>query len=751
MPPLFWLDVSALLVAAVVLAALVLLVVGAGLATRLSRLFLVFISVEIFWLVSSLLLRLSAWLPLRNPMLYGHLVGLSLILMAPSLLAFAAEYVGRRGRWTSSAIWSGIVLAAIALIPFSRRQLLTRPRLLANGTTVVDVTWQGVAIAIVLCVYFVWAMVLYWQARRRTDETYLAWSVAVLLAGFVLGSVINVPIPVTSVTQTLSVVLLGFGVVSRQLFNPLRERTAALSREIAERTRTEVALRASEQRFRTIFDSANDGIAVFDLATGRILDVNRRTCEMFGRTREEICGSLGANLSAGETPFTQAEGLARALAGEQETFEWLARDRAGRHFWLEVSTRRAMIDGGERMLVVARDVTERREAAEQQRQLQARVFHSQKLESLGVLAGGIAHDFNNLLCGMLGFAEIAQTEAPQGSRLASRLQRVQDAAIRAANLCRQLLAYAGRGRVSTEAVNLSALVSEMVDLARAAITNKADLRLDLASGLPFVEGDPAQLTQVVLNLVINASEALRDGRGAIVVSTGIRQCDRRMLVSPYQHDELPEGEYVCLRVADTGVGMSEETKARLFDPFFTTKFAGRGLGLSAVVGIVRKHGGAIQVESREGSGSAFTVLFPAATAVVAARVEESPTRPSWRGSGTILVVDDEPAARESAHVMLEELGFDVLEATDGLAGVELFRARADSITAVLLDLTMPRMGGAQALAAMRSIRPEVRVVLMSGYSEADVGVRGGAPAPNGFLEKPFRWSELAETLRRALA
>ena len=751
MPLLFWLDVSALLVAAVVLAALVLLVVGAGLTTKLSRLFAVFISIEIFWLVSSLLLRLSMWLPLRDPLLYGHLVGLSLILMAPSLLAFAAEYVDRRDRWIRSAIWAGIVLVAITFIPFFRRQLLTRPRLLGNGTTVVDVTWQGAALAVVTCVFFVWAMLLYWQARRRTGETYLAWSVAVLLGGFVFGSVLNVPVPVTSVTQTVSAVLLGYGVVSRQLFNPLRERAAELTCEIAERVRTEEALRASEQRFRTILDSVSDAIAVCDLASGRILDVNRRACEMFGWTREELCGSTAEQLSAGASPYTQAEGLARASSGESGTFEWLVRDRAGRRFWLEVSVRRATVDGTERMLVVGRNITERREAAEQQQQLQARVFHSQKLESLGVLAGGIAHDFNNLLCGILGFAEIAQAEASPGSRLAGRLQRIRDAASRAANLCRQLLAYAGRRRVSAEAVDLSELVREMADLVRAAVTNKADLKLDLASGLPLVEGDAAQLTQVVLNLIVNASEALSEGAGAIVVSTGSRHCQRQALTSPYLHEDLPEGEYVLLRVCDSGVGMSEETRARLFDPFFTTKFTGRGLGLSAVVGIVRQHRGTIQVESQEGRGSTFTVLFPAATGAVAAKPVESEASPSWRGSGTVLVVDDEPAARGAARVMLEEMGFDVLEADDGLAGVELFRERAATIAAVLLDLTMPRMGGEQALTVMRSICPDVRVVLMSGYGEADVTNRLGAQGPNRLLEKPFHWGQLAETLRQALA
>jgi PAS domain S-box-containing protein len=752
MPLLFWLDVSALLVAAVVLAALALLVLGAGLAQALNRLFLILVVIQMFWITTSLWLRLSLWSGVGQPRLVAELLALALLLTGPTLLMFAAEYVGCRGSRISAAAATHVILVLAWLPPLLSHRLVTNPRVLSNGTTVADVSAWGAVAALAPVACFIWSLALYWQARRRTGETYLAWSVAALLAGFVFGNIINVPVPVTAVTQSVSVVLLGFGVVSRQLFNPLRERAAELTCEIAERVRTEEALRASEQRFRTIFDSVSDAIGVLEPATGRVLDVNRRTCEMFGWTREELCGTIAEQLSAGESPYTQAEALAIVSSSEEaQPFEWLARDRAGRQFWLEVSARRTMLDGAERLLVVARDITERREAAEQQRQLQARVFHSQKLESLGVLAGGIAHDFNNLLCGILGFAEIAQAEAPDGSRLAGRLQRIRDAASRAANLCRQLLAYAGRRRMSAEAVDLSGLVREMADLVRAAVTNKADLRLDLAGGLPLVEGDASQLTQVVLNLMVNASEALSEGRGVIVVSTGLKRCDGPALSGPYLHEDLPEGEYVFLRVSDTGVGMSEETKARLFDPFFTTKFAGRGLGLSAVVGIVRQHRGTIQVESQEGSGSTFTVLFPAATGAVAAKPVEPEASPSWQGSGTVLVVDDEPAARGAARAMLEEMGFDVLEAEDGLAGVEIFRAHAASITAVLLDLTMPRMGGEQALNAMRSICPGVRVVLMSGYGEADVTDRLGAQGPNRLLEKPFHWGQLAETLRQALA
>jgi PAS domain S-box-containing protein len=754
MPILFWLDVSALLVAAVVLTALVLLVLGGGTATRLGRLFLIFISIEIAWLVTSLLLRFSVWARQGDSLLFGELVGLSLVLTGPSLLAFAAEYVDHRGKWTRWAIYVGKSCAVISLVPIFTHRVLASPRLLSNGTTVVDVTGVGVAIASVPAILFGWAFVLYWQARRRTGETYLAWSVAVLLAGFVFGSVMNLPVPISSVTQTLSAALFGFGVVSRQLFNPLRERTAALQHEVAERERTERALRDSEQRFHAILDSVTDAIVVLELHTGRILEANRASYEMFGYTREELCQKTALELCAKTPPHTEAasrERLARSSAGEPAVFEWPLSDRDGRLFWAELSTTRAQVGSEERLLVTARDVSERRQAQEEQRLLQARVFHAQKLESLGVLAGGIAHDFNNLLSGILGFAELSRSEAPTGSRLAERLQRIQDAAKRAADLCRQLLAYAGHGRLSVEAVDLSAVVREMGELVHAAIAGGAALRLELANELPAVEGDAAQLTQVTLNLLVNASEALGERGGEIVVTTGVRYCDRQALASAYSREDLSEGNYVFLRVADTGSGMTEETQARLFDPFFTTKFAGRGLGLSAVLGIVRRHRGVIQVESRVGQGSVFTVLLPEAPHAVVVRSDEVAPACIWRGAGTILVVDDEPAARGAATAMLEETGFSVLEAADGEEGIAVYQAHADAIVAVLLDLTMPKMGGDQVLEALRHLRPDLRVILMSGYGEADVSARLAAARPDAFLEKPFRWGQLSEKLQRVLA
>jgi two-component system cell cycle sensor histidine kinase/response regulator CckA len=729
------------------------MVLGAGLARPLNRAFFPLAAVELWWAVSSLLLRLALWSGLGNPTLLAHLVAMSWAAMGPCLLLFSAEYVGRRTRPLHLAVVGGGLFAAALLAPAFQGQLLSSPRIDITGTTLVDVSRLGMAAALVPSAFFLWALALFWRDRKRTGEPYLALSVLVLLVGFVTGEVLNVPFALSSVTQTLSVALLGYGVTSRQLFNPLRDRAAALQREVAERMRTEEALRASEQRFRTIFDSVHDAIMVHELESGRILDVNARMTELWGYGREQACGLEWEALSAGERPHTQHEAMRwmqRAAAGEPQLFEWLAKHRDGQRFWVEMNMRLATIGHDERLLVVARDISDRKRAEEERRQLEERMLHAQKLESLGVLAGGIAHDFNNLLCAMLGYADMAARAVRADSPTAEKLGRIRDAAVRASDLCRQMLAYAGKGQMSVEPVDLSRLVEEMGELLRASVAKSSYLRLRLEQELPPVKADPSQLGQIVLNLIVNASEALGNNPGRISLATGRTPCTRERLGEAYLGGALPPGPYVYLEVADTGCGMDEPTMGRLFDPFFTTKFAGRGLGLSAVLGIVRSHRGAIEVKSSPGQGSSFTLLLPAAAAETEPKREARAAVGPWRGSGTVLLVDDEPMMRAVGRALLETLGFDVLVAENGRVGTELYRANTDRIALVLLDLTMPELGGEQTFAHIRRIRPDARVLLMSGFGEKDALERFAGRGLAGFLQKPFALDDLAAKIQLAL-
>ena len=377
--------------------------------------------------------------------------------------------------------------------------------------------------------------------------------------------------------------------------------------------------------------------------------------------------------------------------------------------------------------------------------MEQRVQQAQKLESLGVLACEIAHDFNNLLMVILGYAELAQKEIPPMSPARRSLTEITTATRRAAELSLQMLAYAGKATFTLERVELCALVEEMAHLLKAAISKKAILNLNLERSVPPIEADPSQIRQIVMNLLINASEAIGDRSGVITVSVGATRCDREYLRKTELHDDLVPGRYVHLEVTDTGSGMDAETKSRIFEPFFSTKFTGRGFGLAAVLGIVRAHKGVLKVYSEPGKGTTFKVLFPAsAEGGNVLRSPKSSPPADWRGKGTILLVDDEESLIALEARMLESMGFTVLAAADGLQAVDLYRERGKEIDLVLMDLMMPNMDGAEAFGELRRLNPDVRVVLASGCSCEDVRSRFSGKRLAGILQKPYTLADLME-------
>jgi len=402
-------------------------------------------------------------------------------------------------------------------------------------------------------------------------------------------------------------------------------------------------------------------------------------------------------------------------------------------------------------VVVFPDITEMKRAQEERQRLDVQIRHTQKLESLGVLAGGVAHDFNNLLMGMLGNADLAMLKLPPDSPARDNLDSIRQSSQRAADLCRQLLAYSGQGQVVIEPLDLCRVVREMTNLLDVSASRKAVVERELPPSLPAVNGDLTQVQQVIMNLVINAAEATECGRGLIRIRAGSMRCDRDFLRQTLAEEDLPEGDYVWLEVADNGAGMDAETRARIFDPFYTTKFLGRGLGLAAVAGILRAHRGAIHVQSEPGRGSAFRILFPAAGEV------EHPAPPARRKrgkrkiAGTVLIVDDEESVLNVGERMLRQLGLTVITAGDGARAVELFRERAGRIDAVVLDLTMPGMSGEETFRALRAVKRDIPVIVTSGYNEQEVARRfGEGTLPSGFLQKPFTLAVLTEKLSELL-
>lgn len=517
---------------------------------------------------------------------------------------------------------------------------------------------------------------------------------------------------------------------------------------------TREALEVERQRYRDLFEFAPDGYLVTD-ADGTIQEANQAAALLLGVRQDFLGGKPLVVFVAGEARRAFNVHLARLHDGHLERVaEWqtTVQPRSGPPFPITVTTGRIRDSKGHLVGLrwLLRDSTERVRTEVVRRQWEAQLQHTQRLESLGVLAGGIAHDFNNLLTGVLGSAELALLRLPQGAPARPEVERIVTAAHRAADLTGQMLAYSGRGTFRVQPILLPALIREMEPLLRASLPKTCALDFHLGDALPAIEADATQLRQVVMNLVLNAGEAIGDAAGVITVRVAVRECDLAYLAGGVLDTKSPEGPYVALEVTDTGCGMSEETQARMFEPFFTTKFTGRGLGLAAVLGIVRGHRGTIRVTSEPGRGTQIEVLFPPTEKPVPPLPLTPLVSPAWRGEGTILVVDDEPHVRAVAELALKKTGLVVLTAADGREAVAVFLQHAPTIRAVLLDLTMPNMDGAATARELRRIRPDVRIVLSSGYTREEATRQFTDRDLVGFLQKPYAIKDLVRTIRTAL-
>ena len=394
------------------------------------------------------------------------------------------------------------------------------------------------------------------------------------------------------------------------------------------------------------------------------------------------------------------------------------------------------------------DITERKSAEEERQRLTQQMLHVQKLESLGLLAGGIAHDFNNILCVILGNTEMAMTGLGPDSQEMRFLQEVEKATRKAAGLAGQMLAYSGKGLFVIRRIDLNQIIQDMTGMLEVSISKKASLRFALYDGLPAIQADETQIRQIILNLVINASEAIGENAGVIYLSTDLSFCTEQFFSDFWLDTTLPTETYVTLTVADSGCGMDNQTLARIFDPFFTTKFTGRGLGMAAVQGIVKAHKGAVQVESRVGEGSIFRVFLPASNhPVEPANPYQHSSGRNWQGD--ILLVEDEAAIRQIGSEVLNHIGFTVTTACDGIEAVEIFQKNPE-FRCIILDLTMPRLDGLQTFRELLRIRPDVPVIIASGYHEQDVAERFEDTQPAGFIQKPYSISIIKEVIGKVL-
>ncbi len=517
--------------------------------------------------------------------------------------------------------------------------------------------------------------------------------------------------------------------------------------DITQRRAAEDALRASEALTRCILDAIGAHVAVID-QSGLIVQVNepwRRFAEA-NEGRHDPALGVGANYfevceraiitTEGEAGRV-LEGLRDTIAGKRKEFraEYACHSPTEQRWFL---LHGSPLAGGAGLVIAHYNITERKIAEAERLQWERRLQETQKLESLGVLAGGLAHDFNNLLSSILGNTGILESELPPASEASRRLEPIKKAVQRAADLCKQMLAYAGKGQFSIRPANLNGIVNETVELIRVSISDRADLHFQLATDQPLVLADATQVRQIVMNLILNASDALGERGGQITISTGVMEAGPEYLRDARLFTELKAGRFVYLEVSDTGCGMSDETLARIFEPFFSTKFIGRGLGLSAVAGIVRRHRGALHVKSAPGQGSVFRVLLPAGPG--------GDVAPATRRDGTVLVIDDEPAVGAVVGKMLRTLGYSPVIASNARDGLARFSEKSDEIIFVMLDLTLVHLDGAQPFRELLGIHPEVPVLLMSSLDEHDTRQRMRGLDVAGYISKPFD----ARTLRKRL-
>jgi PAS domain S-box-containing protein len=509
-------------------------------------------------------------------------------------------------------------------------------------------------------------------------------------------------------------------------------------------------LQASEERLRLALQGAGGGVWDWDLVS-TIAWWSPEMYELWGMppgTPMQLENSL-THIHEDDRERVQRETEAAIASRQQFYCEFRLCPPGRSERWIASRGRMICDDEGNatRMLGISLDITERKRAEEERRRLEARVLHSQKLESLGLLAGGIAHDFNNLLLLLGSYASLAQEKISHDSPAAPLLHEIQIAVQRAADLTNQLLAYAGKGETTVAPLRLEELVREMCCLLHARLPSGARLEADFRPAT--IQGDATQIRQVVMNLISNASDALGSSGGKIRVSTCVETFTTADLHSPFSADDLPAGDYACIEVTDNGCGMSTDTVQRIFEPFFTTKPNGRGLGIAAVLGIVRGHHGVVQVKSAVGEGTTFKILLPACTveipqqtprACVPQKTEKLPE--PTKSKRKVLIVEDEPNIRQLAIKALEKAGYETLEAADGQVGWETIQKEHDSLAAVILDLTLPAIDGLKVLQSLREINIDLPVVVISGCSEREAAPELANMRRTYYLQKPFRSQEL---------
>ena len=528
------------------------------------------------------------------------------------------------------------------------------------------------------------------------------------------------------------------------------KQTQKVEQQVIARTKE---LEHSKNNLRRIIDNLQD--VYFQTDVENIVKIcSPSIFNLLGYTKEEVIGThIIKYYARPELREKLLTTLQASKSGKLFNYEGEALHRDGHHLWISTNIQftydtQGNIDGIEGTI---RNITELKQAEQEKEGLQRQIEHTQRLESLGVLAGGIAHDFNNILAAIMGNASLAEhkvVDRPHDSK--EHLGKIIHASEKAAALCQQMLAYAGKGRFIIEPLNLSVLLDEVTQLLEVPISPNVNIHYNLQDHLPQINGDKAQLQQLFMNFITNANESINDN-GDITISTGNRYVSLHDLKTYLGSEQAIAGDYIYITFSDTGCGMNKGIIDKIFEPFFTTKFTGRGLGMSAVLGIIKGHQGFIQCESEVGQGTTFTVLFPISEAQADPLPDEITANLTQQNTGMVLIIDDEDSIREMAQEMLIDLGWQTLSAADGASGVALFRQHRDNISTVILDMTMPGMDGLSTFDAIIAIDPKAKVILSTGYSQQEATDRFAGKALAGFLQKPYDFKQLQDKIAQATA
>ncbi len=541
----------------------------------------------------------------------------------------------------------------------------------------------------------------------------------------------------------------------RERTGELAKANAELQADVAARREVERELRESEARFRAVAENSHSGIMIFqDL---KLMYANPGAERITGYTRAELMhADFWPFLHADHREALRDRCLARQRgepAPAQSSVQMTHKN--GKNLWIYANIGPVSYGGRTAVLMTFFDVTEQRRVEEERQAVEMRSLHVRKLESLGAMAGGIAHDFNNLLMAVIGNTDLILSGRTVDDETRRCLEEIRAASRRAATISEKMLAYSGRGSSVHETVDLGVFLHGMMPFLANFASTQVDVAFEIPASLPPVKADVDMIRQMIVNLVTNAAEAIGEKDGRILISAGVRACTRAELDGMSLGGSMIPGDFVFIQIADTGAGMDAETLERLFDPFFTTKFVGRGMGMPAVLGMMRNHGGCIGVDSAAGRGTRISLFLPCAGAAEQpAAADNRPAEPRRAAPPSaqpfILVVDDEEPLLRIVNTVLSKDGFRVRTASDGAQALEIFREAPDDVAAVILDLSMPGLSGERVLAEIHKLRPGAPVILTSGYSEQEAtgGIRAGELA--GFIKKPYRLDTLARKIRAVL-